>query len=569
MSTRCNANSNNAGDTKWSPADVLGHGFVTPISKGTTKISVGESVSAFHEISTTTPVTTSIVQLTEPHTNVCGTISTNTAWPLSGSPYVLTCGVTVAAGVTLTVEPGVMVMGQSGTQLQIRGDLQALGTPTQPITFTSALDTGPSQWYGLVFVGGTGHLRHVTVRYGGQPIYNPAALSGNIDLIDVLSGEVLIEDSLVTAGNNGIDMTNSRVTIRNSQITANVAQGVLLRYTPSQVTIDSSTIANNVHSGMYFSNNSTIPIVVSNTTFRNNGASMNNSYGLYADGASTALTVSGCTFLDHTKHPVAVSPASLVGVTFSDNTFSGNNPDRILVKAGTIAANTTLVPSGGPLELDDGVTVAAGVTLTVEPGVMVMGQSGTQLQIRGDLQALGTPTQPITFTSALDTGPSQWYGLVFVGGTGHLRHVTVRYGRNNADPRNAELLAENSFFTQGAYGIWSEDSQVTLINSHCDNNLYGGLFNLTSGTIIAQASTFDNNTVGLASTAPAARLTINDGSISDNTGTGLVVGSSMGQLTRLTDYAQRRWRHGSQWQPGWPVDHRLQYQRQRGRWSAQ
>lgn len=42
-------------------------------------------------------------------TNVSGTISTNTTWSQVNSPYVMTGNVTVAAGVTLTIEPGVIV----------------------------------------------------------------------------------------------------------------------------------------------------------------------------------------------------------------------------------------------------------------------------------------------------------------------------------------------------------------------------------------------------------------------------------------------------------------------------
>ena len=50
------------------------------------------------------------------------------------------------------------------------------------------------------------------------------------------------------------------------------------------------------------------------------------------------------------------------------------------------------------------VTALQGVTLTVEPGVQVMGRSSARLAVLGHLQAVGTPSQPITFTSATDAG---------------------------------------------------------------------------------------------------------------------------------------------------------------------
>ncbi|MBI5566059.1 MAG: hypothetical protein HY870_14280, partial [Chloroflexi bacterium] len=100
--------------------------------------------------------------------NVAGVITQSTTWTLAGSPYTLTGDLVVGTGVTLTVEPGVVVKGQSGTTLQMLGHLQALGTASQPITFTSATDTGPFEWGGLLFDGGTGYLRYATVRYGGN-----------------------------------------------------------------------------------------------------------------------------------------------------------------------------------------------------------------------------------------------------------------------------------------------------------------------------------------------------------------------------------------------------------------
>ncbi len=42
-------------------------------------------------------------------TNVSGIISTNTTWTLAGSPYIMTGGILVSSGVTLTIEAGVTI----------------------------------------------------------------------------------------------------------------------------------------------------------------------------------------------------------------------------------------------------------------------------------------------------------------------------------------------------------------------------------------------------------------------------------------------------------------------------
>jgi len=42
-------------------------------------------------------------------TQVSGTISSNTTWTLTESPYLVTSNITVAENVTLTIDPGVVI----------------------------------------------------------------------------------------------------------------------------------------------------------------------------------------------------------------------------------------------------------------------------------------------------------------------------------------------------------------------------------------------------------------------------------------------------------------------------
>src|SRR5438105_1208387 len=72
-------------------------------------------------------------------TNVSGMINQDTTWSLANSPYVVTGSVTVAAGVTLTIEAGVVVKFP-GTSLYVDGTLLAQGTTSQPIVLTSYKD---------------------------------------------------------------------------------------------------------------------------------------------------------------------------------------------------------------------------------------------------------------------------------------------------------------------------------------------------------------------------------------------------------------------------------------------
>ena len=73
-----------------------------------------------------------------PQTNVSGFILTNTNWNLGGSPYHVIWNTLVVNGATLTIDPGVMIKFDTGKVLQIDGELIAIGTPQNRITFTSS-----------------------------------------------------------------------------------------------------------------------------------------------------------------------------------------------------------------------------------------------------------------------------------------------------------------------------------------------------------------------------------------------------------------------------------------------
>ena len=91
-------------------------------------------------------------------TNVSGVISSNTTWTLANSPYIATGNILINEGVTLTIEPGVVVKFDSEKTLQIRGEFIAQGTSDNKITFTSN-STSPSKgdWGNLAFLEGATH----------------------------------------------------------------------------------------------------------------------------------------------------------------------------------------------------------------------------------------------------------------------------------------------------------------------------------------------------------------------------------------------------------------------------
>lgn len=85
-----------------------------------------------------------------------GDITDAQTWT-TGNTYVLQGTVFVTAGGSVTIEPGVLVRGQSGSSLVVSADgtIDAQGTSDMPIVFTSTVDDGamPGNWGGIVLLG--------------------------------------------------------------------------------------------------------------------------------------------------------------------------------------------------------------------------------------------------------------------------------------------------------------------------------------------------------------------------------------------------------------------------------
>ena len=114
-------------------------------------------------------------------TNVSGTISTDTTWNLAGSPYIVTGDVTVASGVTLTIEAGVVVKFQYQDyvgykrRLIVNGILDLQSTSAEPVVFTSERDDfygGDSNGDGVATVPAAGNWGYIQINNGSNVIHN-------------------------------------------------------------------------------------------------------------------------------------------------------------------------------------------------------------------------------------------------------------------------------------------------------------------------------------------------------------------------------------------------------------
>ena len=142
--------------------------------------------------------------------SVASTISFNTTWTLSNSPYYLNSPVIIQQGVRLTIEPGVQVLANTtNSSIIVQGEIHALGNSTDPVFFgvnpSLSWSSNSGYWNGIKSqtpVSGTDSLimRNATVSGPTNYWYIPGqSYTGNWQLFNMRnfmrsSGNVAIDN---------------------------------------------------------------------------------------------------------------------------------------------------------------------------------------------------------------------------------------------------------------------------------------------------------------------------------------------------------------------------------------
>jgi hypothetical protein len=210
---------------------------------------------------------TAVISITEwPTISVSSNIAANTTWE-TGKIYILEGRITVLAGVTLTIQPGVIVKGREGTESNATalliargGKLMAEGTASSPIIFTSVSDkiipgeiaspnlsnTINGLWGGLLILGkapisaeaeamqiegippsdlnglyggtdpadNSGTIKFISIRHGGANIGEGNEING-LTLGGVGSGTVIENVEIVANQDDGIEWFGGTVNVKN------------------------------------------------------------------------------------------------------------------------------------------------------------------------------------------------------------------------------------------------------------------------------------------------------------------------------------------------------------------
>ena len=158
--------------------------------------------------------------------------------------------------------------------------------------------------------------------------------------------------------------------------------------------------------------------------------------------------------------------------------FQGNAATT--VNGGNVSGKWTKADS--PYHVNGNITVAAGSTLEIEPGVTVVLGSEAGLSVGGQLLAQGTPGDSIIFTGGA--------GLTFNAAEGEDESV-VKYA-----------VIKNGSKSQSGGGVYIGNGKVTLTNSTISDNAassagsysYGGGIYIANGAVTLTDNTISNNT---------------------------------------------------------------------------
>ncbi|OGF69647.1 hypothetical protein A3C73_04375 [Candidatus Giovannonibacteria bacterium RIFCSPHIGHO2_02_FULL_44_11] len=430
-------------------------------------------------------------------TYISGAITPDTVWKEINSPYVVS-GVSIAMGATLTIEPGVVVkMSNATVRFEVSGTLIANGTPDKKIYFTSISDdeaggdtngdgsnTSPQagNWVHIVFnEGSTGQFASTVVRYAGSYFTWQVSSAG----IYNLGGDISITGSEIYKNAfYGVRQALGTTTINFSNLhdetNALISAGGF-------VEITNSNLYNNTSDALEASNGS---LTLINNNFQNNSQSAGFIYGA-------------------------------VNFNHSQNGASGNRFNAFTmfnVMTHDQTWNEDLV------YMAEGFSVASGTKLTILPGVVVKARSvNDQINVRGGLDALGTPDKKIYFTTILDdeavgdtngdgsaSSPQagNWAEIYFrPGAIGNFSNTIVRYagspyginrtGAGIANESGTVSISDSQLAKNGRFGFFQYSGSANIIHSEIADNGQEGIRNYGGNITVSQSSIHDNPNYGI------------------------------------------------------------------------
>lgn len=352
-------------------------------------------------------------------------IASNTTWgptgTVVGNTFWVRNTIAINAGVTLTIQPGVVVKFDPSRQITVNGTLTAIGTVADSIVFTSIRDDNnragdtnadgnltvpsPNDWATLQFPDAnpnTSQFTYCDFRYAG---------SGSQGALEFQSANATLTNCVIRRSYFGVSCTgNAAPTLSNTQLEASVQTPIVLDFT-----------ATPVFASLVFS-------------------SSNNGY-------------------------------DAIGLRGGTLTANASLPKRGATVGANPVTNVTYVLLGS-------LSVNAGVTLSIDPGVVIKPVGGLSITVDGTLNMNGTAAagDSITITSIHDdnfgvpqdtnnngsiTAPNRgdWQQIRFnPTSSGSISRCRLRFGSNSTssgviEMTNRSIPVTNCTLSEAAHGL--------------------------------------------------------------------------------------------------------------------
>jgi pimeloyl-ACP methyl ester carboxylesterase len=418
-------------------------------------------------------------------TPVSGTLPGDTTWTTAGSPYIVSV-LTIPAGITLTVNPGVVVkFDDLWGAINVNGALVAEGTPGDRISFTSLRDDTAG--------GNTDGDRGNPSAGDWNRIYISSSGTASFSYADIRYGGVVHDWFHTNLFNDGT------LNISHSDISHAYQFGI--RHAAGTTTISQSSIHDN------------------------------GEYGILAGGTGT-VSVNGSSFSGNISAIGDIELGS--GLVFSNLGNTATGAGKLgFVMHGSLATNQTWQADGVPYIISL-ITIPEEKTLTVNPGVVVkFDDLWGAINVNGALVAEGTPGDRISFTSLRDDtaggntdgdrgNPSagDWNRIyISSSGTASFSYADIRYGGVVHDWFHTNLF---------------NDGTLNISHSDISHAYQFGIRHAAGTTTISQSSIHDNGEYGVYNDTTVIINARNNywGSISGPTHPG----NPLGTGSRVSDY---------------------------------
>ncbi|MDI6792464.1 MAG: Ig-like domain-containing protein [bacterium] len=479
-------------------------------------------------------------------------IAESDTWTLANSPYVSEDDLIINDSATLTIEPGVVIKFKTGENISllVKGLLNASGTSSHRITFTSNADTPQAcDWRGIVFADQSNDssvLNYCDILYAGSQ-------NGlKQDAVEIRSASPTISNSRIakSCGYGIYAQGNSHPRISSCTITENESSGILFEVPSGTLNVDTCTITWNKDWGI---ENLGDPWLGNTTNFNINGCTISaNTSGGINTNASPSETIANNRIKNNRgwaivkgKHSLADSIGSYV---IKDNDISGNKHNGIHLTESKHSKDTTWYRNWNnadniPVPIYfEWVSIDPGVSLSIKPGVVA--KIGQDLTVKGTIIAQGTDTanNSVIFTSYQDdtaggdtnydgatTGQmGDWQFVYLDDASGTFDYCIFRYSKYGLKLNASSPTIQRSVFKDNAYrAIGCENGSSPVITGNTMQNnggfdphsLEGGIIT-TFGSDAAKPTITNNRIVNNNNNYPILITADNAGRLSGNIMTG-------------------------------------------------